>query len=553
MTRGLSPGALTALWVGSLAVSIGASILSATVGGRPPEIFLPIGVASAVYATTGFLMARRRPDNRIGHALIAIGAVQAGLVVFRYLVVWTEVFNVALGPASSIILAWVLLAFPTGSLAGRAERVTMWAATAAVAVLGVVTIFTLDPTIHPTSRCPPCEPNPLRITDDSVFFLLDPLRNLAFVLISLAVTVLCVRRWWLSHGAGRRLMAPVLFGGIVYALGVAAVLLVSTGIAVLNLGAQLLLALQVLVPIGLAATFLLVYAARSAVSGAVVQLGASPRLEALEDALRRALHDPGLTVARWSATSSAYLDREGARVDVGGRGAGRDVIHLETDGRPVAAVIHDGTLAVEPALVASVADAVRFAVDTADLRDQLHARGGDVANLPRGEVTFLFGDLEGSTALLSRLGDAYVDLLAELRRIVRDVADRHRGRVVDARADECFLAFADPLDALTGAAELQRRLFRATWPNGARPRMRMGLHLGTPELTADGYVGIDVHRAARIMGAAHGGQIMASAPLAVAAGDHLPEGLSLTPIGYQSLKGIPEPEFLYRVAGAGLS
>ena len=80
--------------------------------------------------------------------------------------------------------------------------------------------------------------------------------------------------------------------------------------------------------------------------------------------------------------------------------------------------------------------------------------------------------------------------------------------------------------------------------------MRIGLHLGTPELTADGYVGMDVHLAARVMATAEGGQIVASAPVVTAIG-HLPEGVTAVPLGYVSLKGIAEPEFLYRIAGGG--
>ena len=81
--------------------------------------------------------------------------------------------------------------------------------------------------------------------------------------------------------------------------------------------------------------------------------------------------------------------------------------------------------------------------------------------------------------------------------------------------------------------------------------MRIGLHLGTPDLTADGYVGLDVHRAARVMATAQGGQIVASAAVATGLGDQLPAGVTLLPLGYVSLKGIAEPEFLYRVAGGG--
>ena len=155
MTRGLSPRALTAIWVGSLALSIAASTLSARVGGRPPEIFLPIGITTAVYATAGFLVARRRPENRLGYVLMAIGPIQAGLVVSRYLVVWTEAMNVAFSPIGVILVAFVLLSFPTGMLSGRAERVAWWAMAVTFLVLGVATVFTVEPTVHPTSRCPP--------------------------------------------------------------------------------------------------------------------------------------------------------------------------------------------------------------------------------------------------------------------------------------------------------------------------------------------------------------------------------------------------------------
>jgi class 3 adenylate cyclase len=125
--------------------------------------------------------------------------------------------------------------------------------------------------------------------------------------------------------------------------------------------------------------------------------------------------------------------------------------------------------------------------------------------------------------------------------------------VVDARADECFLAFPEASGAVEAAVDILRRLRQATWPPGGIPRLRIGLHLGTPELTADGYVGLDVHRAARVMSAANGDQVMTSASVATAVKGRLPDGLSLLELGWFSLKGIPEPEFLYQVIGPGLT
>lgn len=542
---------LTIGWVAAFALCVSASALSAA-HGRPPQIFLPVGVSSAIYVTSGWLMARRRPDNRIGYLLMLVGVVYAGLVVLRYLSYEAEVLNVALSPIPAILLAYVLLAYPSGSLAGRAERIAIAAIATAFVVLTVATILTVEPELHGTSRCPPCAPNPFRITDTSVFPFVNTLSGLAQVGAAAVVSVLAIRRWVRAQGTARRVLAPVLFGGLVTAAGfIVTSLILLTG-AEFDLAGQLMLVLQVLVPIGLAVTFVRVYAARGAVARGVIQLGASPSTEALEGALRKALHDPSLIVARWSGTAGGYLDREGHRVELDEIGVDRSAVRLERDGQPLAAILHDSALEVDPGLVGTVVDAVRFSVEATDLRDDLRARGGDVAGLPRGEVTFLFGDLEGSTELLTRLGDAYVDVLVELRRIVREVAEANHGRVVDARADECFLVFAKPLNALEAAVDLQRRLNAATWPNGVEPRMRIGLHLGTPELTTDGYVGLDVHRAARVMSTAHGGQVVASAPLALALTGHLPEGLTLSPLGYQTLKGIPEPEFLYRVATSGL-
>jgi class 3 adenylate cyclase len=216
-------------------------------------------------------------------------------------------------------------------------------------------------------------------------------------------------------------------------------------------------------------------------------------------------------------------------------------------------VVHDAALQVAPSLVKAIADSVRFAVDTTDLQDRLRASGADASALPRGEVTFLFGDLEGSTEMLVALGDGYGPLLTDVRRNFREAANRFGGVVVDARADECFLAFSVPAAAVEAAVDIQRRLREGTWPTGMMPRLRVGLHLGTPELTADGYVGLDVHRAARVMSAASGEQIMTSASVATAVEGQLPEGLAMLSLGWFRLKGIPEPEFLYRITGPGLT
>ena len=127
-----------------------------------------------------------------------------------------------------------------------------------------------------------------------------------------------------------------------------------------------------------------------------------------------------------------------------------------------------------------------------------------MAELPTGTVTFLFTDVEGSTRLLHELGDAYAGVLAEHRRALRDAFVRHRGVEVDTQGDAFFVAFAKASDALAAAAVGRDAL--ASGP----VHVRMGVHTGEPTVTDEGYVGVDVHRAARIAAAGHGGQILVS-------------------------------------------
>lgn len=550
MGSGLSPRALTLACLAGLGVCLAASTLSA-VNGRAPEVFLPVGVSGAVYVISGYLVALRRPANRIGPLLMLIGIWPAVFVVARYLFPVSEIVNNSSGIFSALLLGFVLLAFPSGHLAGRAERVTLAVASVYFAVYAIAVALTIEPTLHGVSRCPPCAPNPLRITDLSVYPNVQTAGDLGIVVSAAVVSLLCARRWYLARGAARRVLAPVLFGGIVTAIGFLATSLAFLAGSGSDLTSQILFLLQILVPIGLAITFVRVYASRAAVAGAVVQLGASPSMEGLEIALRQAVGDPELVVARWSPAGEVYLDREGHRTDVEQDGGARSVLLLEREGQPLAAIVHDAALEVDPVLVRTVSDAVRFAIDTTELRDRLRASGGDVEGLPAGDVTFLFGDLEASTELLAAVGSTYVAILAELRRTVREAADANGGRVVDARADECFLAFADPLRAVDAAVEIQRRMHEMTWPAEAAPRLRIGVHRGTPDLTPDGYVGIDVHRAARVMSAANGGQILSSHGVGHMVIERFPDGVTAVPLGSFSLKGIAEPEFLYRIDGPG--
>jgi class 3 adenylate cyclase len=117
----------------------------------------------------------------------------------------------------------------------------------------------------------------------------------------------------------------------------------------------------------------------------------------------------------------------------------------------------------------------------------------------------LFSDLEGSTRLLSRLGDRYGDVLSGHRAILRDAFARHHGTEMGTEGDSFFVVFPSAVDAVAACVRAQLTLTAADWPDGVMPRVRMGLHTGEPARHEDGYVGMDVHRAARIAALAEAG------------------------------------------------
>src|SRR5690349_6679919 len=156
-------------------------------------------------------------------------------------------------------------------------------------------------------------------------------------------------------------------------------------------------------------------------------------------------------------------------------------------------------------------------------------------DLPTGTVTFLFTDVEGSTRLLHELGDGYGKVLAEHRRVLRDAFAHHGGVEVDTQGDAFFVAFARASDALAAAHD-------ATDALDGPIRVRVGVHTGEPLVTEEGYVGIDVHRAARIAAAGHGGQVLVSQSTRELVGAD-----GLRDLGEHRLKDLTAPERIYQL------
>jgi predicted ATPase/class 3 adenylate cyclase len=162
-------------------------------------------------------------------------------------------------------------------------------------------------------------------------------------------------------------------------------------------------------------------------------------------------------------------------------------------------------------------------------------------SLPTGTVTFLFTDIEGSTRILTLMGEGYAELLARHAEIMRSAIVDHSGTEVATEGDSFFAAFSSATDGLAAAAEAQRALAAARWPEGAAILVRMGLHTGEGRLGGDSYVGIDVHRAARIAAAGHGGQVLLSDTTRALVEGTLPVGGRLRDLGEHRLKDFDRP------------
>jgi class 3 adenylate cyclase len=165
-----------------------------------------------------------------------------------------------------------------------------------------------------------------------------------------------------------------------------------------------------------------------------------------------------------------------------------------------------------------------------------------MVELPSGTVTFLFSDIEGSTRLLRELGERWEEALGAHNRILREAFAETGGSEVDRQGDAFFAVFPRARNAVAAAASAQRALAAEQWPQGAEVRVRMGIHTGEPSVGGEGYLGVDVVRAARICSAAHGGQVLVSETTRALVG-----GEDLQDLGLHHLKDMEHPERLFQL------
>jgi class 3 adenylate cyclase len=167
--------------------------------------------------------------------------------------------------------------------------------------------------------------------------------------------------------------------------------------------------------------------------------------------------------------------------------------------------------------------------------------------LPSGTVTFVFSDIEGSTSLLKALGDEYGDVLSGHRTLMRECFTTRGGVEIDTQGDAFFFAFSRARDAVSAAVEAQRAHASHEWPDGHPVRVRMGLHTGEPAVGGEGYLGIDVVRAARLCTVGRGGQVLLSETTRALVGSSVPDGVAVHALGERRLKDIDEPERVFEL------
>jgi predicted ATPase/class 3 adenylate cyclase len=180
-------------------------------------------------------------------------------------------------------------------------------------------------------------------------------------------------------------------------------------------------------------------------------------------------------------------------------------------------------------------------------------RGADESRaLPAGTVTFLFTDIEGSTRLARDLENDWLDVILTHNRLLRDVWIKHHGVEVGTAGDSFFVAFAHASDGIAAAIEGQRVLATHDWTPHPTVRVRMGIHTGEALVHNNDYVGLQVHAAARVSAAAHGGQILVTETTRSLAEIPTQERLGFVDLGFHQLKDLPAELRLYQISGEGL-
>lgn len=533
------------------AVAIAAGLISFRAGSTMVAI-AQAQIVGLAYLVAGTIAWRRRPDNATGPLLVAIGCTWY-IVDFEALPIRVlAALAFATRRLVNVLSAYLLLAYPSGHLGPRRHRVVMGFVIAVTAIQVLARLLLADriPAVMPhidrgtTFGCDCLNPFAI-VSDSGSLATIERWTALPSVANALMVMALVIMRLTAATTPMRRVLWPVLFGAIVALMTFSFSLLsftLTNRIGWMGELSWVLSLARAAVPIGFLAGLLWMKMAKAAVASLVVGLHGERTPASLERAIAHALHDPTVKLGYWSPAAGAYVDGAGKILPLPRTGSNLSVTYVERADEPLGAIVHDAVLNDDKALLDAVSAAFALAVDRDRLASIVDAQASSARQLPAGPVTFLYADVEGSTELLGLLGERYAHVLAEERRLLRTIIREHGGFEIDSRADEFFAAFPEAADPAGAAIGIHRRLRDHAWPEGTVVRVRIGLHSGQPQLTDDGYVGLDVHRATRVGSAGHGQQTLLSAAARRALAPRLPTDATVHALGAFALKGLPGVE-----------
>jgi signal transduction histidine kinase len=386
-------------------LSVGYAVVGDT---TPAAVLAGTTLVAASFLVAGAIAWDRRPANRTGPLMVATGlSLVVGLIQGPPLPLLSPL-GVLGGTLSGVLLGYLILAFPSGELRSTADRWFIAATAVLLSATNLARLAAYDPSTDGLAYTNPY----LVITDPASMGLTLALERAVTVTILLGFLVIFIGRWADASGPMRRVLGPVLAPATVLVLAVIASVAADGTPLPADLKA-LLYAIQILaraaIPIGFLVGLLRTRIARSAVADLVVELGATPSPVRLRDALAQAFGDPTLAIAYWSPTTAAYVDLAGAPVTLPADVGGRTATLLERDGAPLVAIIHDSALLEDPGLVASVASAMRLAVENERLQVEL------------GEQ---LEEVRASRARIVAAGEA------ERKRVERDLHDGAQQRLV---------------------------------------------------------------------------------------------------------------------------
>ena len=398
------------------------------------------------FVACGIFLWARRPTTRLGPLMTTVGMLWLlgrTMTLVSIPVVYTA--GLWLTDLWAAGLAAFLLSFPTGRLTSRADLAIVGIFLFVTVPLEFLWLLFLVPANGLNALGIAADPNAAQVID-----------RIQRVLISLGAVLLVIslgRRWLLSSGPVQRQMAPVLVGAVAILLQSASWIFLSSGTS-LDLLDDLIFVAQIAIPIAVLSVMLRARMARAGVADLVVELGRTPTPARLRDALANALGDPTLQVAYWAPSEDRYVDAAGEPIGLPEDGSGQAVTILERDGVPEAAIIHDAILLEQPGLIASVASAMRLAVEndrlTAEVKVQLQEVRASRARIVEA------GDLERRRVerdLHDGAQQRLVSLSLELqiaRRALGDGGDPAVRRSLDRASEEALAALAELRDLAIG-------------------------------------------------------------------------------------------------------